>query len=116
VKTIVSFFKKVASWFGSGKAESAFNTALSLVPQLQPIVEFIASMTPNKADDEIVAAYKQYGVPLAKELLSANGLDKGALLMNLATQVAQKYYPRTPTNIIQLAIQVAVTALKAASK
>lgn len=110
---VKSFLSRIVGIFKSGKAEKAFNAVADLVPRAQPIVETIAALTPTKADDEIVAAYNRFGVPLLKQIDTTPAEDRGYLLLGLATQVLSKRYPGVATNILQSAIQLAVTAYKA---
>ena len=113
MRIIKQFFAKVAAWFGSGRAETDFNKALALVPKVAPVVEQIAILTPNRSVQELAAAYEHYGVPISADLLEAPGLEKGYLLLNLATTVLAVLVPGVPTRLIQLAIQAVYAAIKA---
>ncbi len=108
--SISSFFQNLLHKFESPKAKHAFETAGQIVNVALPYVEAIASMTPNRTDDEIVKAFEHFGVPLI-----AGGItDPGAALLSLATSVVSEKVPAgTAKNIIQLGIQAAVTGMKA---
>ena len=114
MNTIKRFFARVVAWFKAGDAERDFNRALAIIPQVAPVVEAIAAAAPNKTMAEIRAAYDQYAVPISAQLLTAEGLNRGLLLMELATKVLTALVPMSiPTRILQLAIQVVYTAIKA---
>lgn len=108
-----SFFSKVVGFFRSGKAEAAFNQVAALVPYALPVVEAIAKYTPTKTDDQIVAAYQRYGVPLLADLQKTPANQRGYLLLDLAAQVLAEKFPGVATNLLHSAVQVCVTAIKA---
>ena len=108
-----AFFKSILSVFTSGKAEKAFNTVAGIVPVALPIVEAIAGLTPNKSDDEILAAFRRFGVPAIAEIQNTPASQRGYLLLDLATKILAGKYPGVATNILNSAVQIAVTAMKA---
>jgi len=108
-----SLLSKLQGFFTSGKAEHAFDTVASLVPKALPIVQAIAAATPNKSVKEIIGLFSQYGVPLAHELLDTPPAIRGYALLHLATEELAKQVPGTPTNLLNAAVQLAVTAVKA---
>lgn len=105
--------KKLVEFFTSGKAEKAFNAAVALVPKALPIVQTIAALTPNKADDEIAAAFAKYAVPFNAAWLDAPRSQRGYLLLHLATEVLADEAPGVATNVLNTAVQLAVTGAKA---
>lgn len=113
----MNFLKKiiaaVVGFFKSGKAEAAFNKALELIPQALPIVQKIAALTPTRVDDEIVSAFAYYAVPFQSSYLALPREKRGYLLLQLATDVLAKEAPGVATNILNTAIQMAVTGAKA---
>lgn len=114
MKVIKSLFSKILNFFTGGQAEKAFNAVADLVPKVLPIVQMVAAITPTRADDEIIAAFQTYGVAENVALIRATPTDqRGGLLMQLATTVASRQWPGLATNILQSAIQLAVTGLKA---
>ncbi len=108
-----NILKKIVQFFTSGKAEKAFDTAVALVPKAIPIVQSITAMTPNKADDEIAAAFAKYAVPFNAAWLDAPREQRGYLLLHLATQILAAEAPGVATNILNTAVQLAVTGTKA---
>jgi hypothetical protein len=111
-----SFFAHIASWFHNPKVEAAFNTVAEILQNggVQTIVADIAALTPNKTVQEVIAAYNKYGVPIS-EGIATGVVTPGNALLNLATTLVQKNIKNPPTaSIIQTAIQLAVTAAKAA--
>jgi flavoprotein len=113
MKVITNVIQKIVAFFSSAKAEAALNQAAALVPKALPIVQELAAIAPNKTDQEILAAYQKYAVPLASHLLTANLAQRGYLLLQLATQVLAKNVPNVATNILDTAVQLAVTGTKA---
>jgi hypothetical protein len=114
--SISSFFGHIETWFHNPKVEAAFNTVASIIQSagVQTIVQEIGALTPNRTVQEITAAYAKYGVPTAT-LMSADPASTGAALLNLATVLVQKNLKNpAAVNLIQTAIQVCVTATKAA--
>lgn len=113
MKFIKGLIQKVIAYFTSGKAEAALNTAAELVPKALPIVQEIATLVPNRTIQEIAGAFETYAVPFSQELLSTPLAQRGYLLLELATQVLAKEVPGVATNILNTAVQLAVTGSKA---
>jgi hypothetical protein len=105
--------QKIVEFFTSAKAEAALNQAAALVPKAMPIVQDLAALAPNKTDQEILAAYQKYAVPFASQLLTTPVPQRGYLLLQLASQVLAKNVPSVAGNIIDTAVQLAVTGTKA---
>jgi len=110
LKTIA---QEVASLFGSGKAEAAFNQVVALVPKAAPIVQAIAAATPNRTTQEIEALFQKYAVPFSSGWANTPAASRGYLLLQLATTVLAQEVPGVATNILNSAVQLAVTGLKA---
>lgn len=113
---ISNFFKKIESWFTSPKVTAAFNTVAQVLENggVQTIVNDIAALTPNKTVQEVITAYTKYGIPVSTAITSGV-ISPGNALLNLATTLVQKNIKNTATDsIVQTAIQLAVTAAKAA--
>jgi len=111
---IASFLHKIEALFSKPAVQAAFNTVAQVLVVAEPIVAEIAALVPNKTVAEIMAAYEAYGVPVAATI-AADPTSTGNALLNLATTlVDQKIKNAAATNIIQTAVQIAVTALKAA--
>jgi hypothetical protein len=110
---IVKLLKKIGGFFASDKVQTAITTAATVAEAALPVVAVIAAMTPTKADDQILAAYRNYGIPVCETLLKTPPEKRGYALLDLATQVLQKQFPKLPVNVIMTAVQLAVTAVKA---
>src|SRR5262245_58036477 len=116
-----NFLKKiissVVSFFASPKAKQALETAASLVSIAAPIVQEISAITPNRTVQEIEAAYAKYAVPFSSTVLQSGPDAPGNALLNLATALLRANLPSAQasvaTNILQTAVQLAVTAVKA---
>jgi hypothetical protein len=108
-----SVVQKIVSFFTSASAEAALTRACELVPKALPIVQDLAAIAPNKTLQEIEAAFQKYGVPFSQQLLAAAPSQRGYLLLDLASQVLQQKFPGAATNILNTAVQLAVTGVKA---
>lgn len=113
MNTFKRIIQKIIAFFNSGKAEAALNQAAELVPKALPIVQEIASLTPNRTDDEIVAAFQKFAVPVATQYLATPVAQRGYVLLQLATQVLSTEFPGVATNVLNAAVQLAVTGAKA---
>jgi hypothetical protein len=105
--------KTIVSWFTSDRAGKALEQAAALVPEALPIVKQITLLTPTRADDEIIAAFEKFAIPGAQEFLATPIQRRGYVLLQLATAVLAARFPGVATNILNTAIQFAVTGLKA---
>ena len=105
--------QKIVSFFVSGKAEAALNLAAGLVPKALPIVQELAALVPNRTDQEIAAAFEKFAIPSAAQYLAAPQAHRGYVLLDIATQVLATRFPGVATNILNTAVQLAVTGLKA---
>ena len=108
-----SLIQKIVAFFSSGKAEAALSKAVELVPKALPIVEDLAALAPDKTVQQIAGAFQKYGVPFSEEYLSAPASQRGYLLLQLATQVLAAEVPGVATNVLNTAVQLAVTGVKA---
>jgi hypothetical protein len=113
MKFLKSVIQKIVGFFTSGKAEAALNQAAELVPMALPIVQEITALAPNKTDQEILAVFQKYAVPGAQQYLSTPVAQRGYVLLQLATQVLAQKVPGVATNILNAAVQLAVTGSKA---
>ena len=108
-----SLIRKIAEFFQSSRAEAALTSAAELVPKAIPIVQTVAALVPNKTDQEIAAAFAKYGQAFSSTWLTGPAGQRGALLLQLATQILAAELPGVATNIINTAVQLAVTGSKA---
>ena len=113
MKFLKSLIQKIAGFFTSGKAEAALTQAAELVPMALPIVQEIAALAPNRTDQEILAVFQKYAVPGAQQYLATPVAQRGYVLLQLATQVLSQEVPGIATNILNAAVQLAVTGSKA---
>jgi hypothetical protein len=113
VKFLKTIIQKIVGFFSSRNAQAALERAAALVPQALPIVKQIAALTPTRTDDEIVAAFEKFGVPCAQQYLSTPIASRGYVLLQLATAVLAAQFPSVATNVLNTAIQLAVTGAKA---
>ena len=111
--SLKSIVQKIVMFFKSGKVEAVLTEAADLVPKALPIVEQIATLAPNKTDQEILAAFQKYAVPDAATFLSVPLAQRGYVLLHLATEALAAEFPGTATNILNAAVQLAVTGMKA---
>jgi hypothetical protein len=113
MKFLKGLIQKVVAFFGSGKAEAALNQAVALVPKALPIVEAVGALTPNRTIQEIEAAFQKYAVPFSQEWCATAAAGRGYLLPQLATTVLSRELPGVTTNVLNTAVQLAVTGSKA---
>lgn len=105
----------ILRFFRAGAAK-VFEDIQSLVPIAMPIVEEIGKIAPTtepaRPDDEILAAYRRFAVPLSLDQLHATpATKKGYLLLQLATDVLARQYPSIATKVLNSAVQLAVAGL-----
>ena len=110
LKTVV---QKIVSFFSSAKAEAALNRACELAPKALPIVQDLASVAPDKTIQQIEGAFQKYGVLFSRELLATPASQRGFLLLELASQILAAECPGLATNVVNTAVQLAVTGFKA---
>ncbi len=113
MKFVDNIIQKIVGFFKSGKAEAALTEAASLVPKALPIVEEIAALVPNRTDQEILAAFQKYAVPVSSQVLATPVAQRGYVLLQLATQVLAKNLPNVATKVLNAAVQLAVTGSQA---
>ena len=110
---IKRIIQKIIGFFRSGRAEAVLTRAAELVPKALPIVEELASLIPNRTDREILAAFQKYAVPGAAQFLATPQPQRGYVLLHLATEILAGQFPSVATNILNTAVQLAVTGSKA---
>jgi hypothetical protein len=118
----VNIFQKVLqgveSFFQSGKATAALQQAAALVSIAAPIVQELEVLVPtnNRTVQAVEAAYANYAVPMASQIAS-NPTSINNALLNLASALLAKRLPPAQagaaTNILNTAVQLAVTAARA---
>jgi hypothetical protein len=113
MKFLTTLIRKIAAFFTSGKAEAALTEAAEFVPKALPIVEEIATLCPNRTDQEIAAAFEKFAVPFSSQILATPMGKRGYILLQLATDILSAKFPGTATNILNTAIQLAVTGSRA---
>jgi hypothetical protein len=118
-KAIKSFFSKVAALFTTPEGQKRVNDALTKAYDIMqvalPICETIASLTPTKTDDEIIALVKKYALPLALPDRPLTDGEKANTLRYAATSLVKQELVSVgvPANVIDLGVQLAYSALKA---
>jgi hypothetical protein len=106
-------FKKLWNIITSPKAQRAIEEAIELVPLALPIVQDLRSVDPKSASvDDIKAIYWKYKIPVI-ESIGNTPMGIGNALLNLATLLLSAKAPGASTSLLQTAIQLALTALKA---
>lgn len=112
-RRIGSGFTKAFAWL-NGPGKHSIETIMDIAQQALPVVEFIASLTPTRVDDEIIALFKVYGLPMAKaqSWLQFAQSERGGALLEAATAELRRRFPGLPDHVLQTAIQLAVVALK----
>jgi hypothetical protein len=113
---ITAGLKKFWEVIASPKARSAVEQAASLVAIALPIVDELSAIDPKTAKlKEVTDAYRKYGIPIIQSY-TQDPTSIGNALLNLATQILRAKLPADravlPTNILNTAVQLAVTAIK----
>lgn len=102
----MSFFGKIKSVFSPSK----LNRVKGVVGSVYPIVEFVAKMTPTRADDEILQCANMLGV---REFLTSSPEKTGETLKELAIKAAQKKFTDVPVEVLARAVESAYQQMKA---
>ena len=112
---MANIFSSILHWFQGShpKVQAALDQAAHIAQVALPIVEQIAALTPTRTDDEIIAAYKHFAVPVIDAQVSGGIGGAGAALLSLGTAVVQAQFPGLPVSLVQTGVQLAVTAYKA---
>jgi hypothetical protein len=105
-------FKWLTSFVDGPKAQKIVEDIETVAHVAIPVIEYIAKLTPNKADDEIAAVLKQYGVAEAEKFLALPAEHRGMALLAAATTGVQKLLPHIPVSSIQTGIQIALAGFK----
>jgi hypothetical protein len=113
MKSLQNVIRKIVGFFQSGRAEAALATAANLVPKALPIVQEIATLAPNRTDEELLAVFQKFAVPGAQQYLNTPVSQRGYVLLQLATQILSAELPGVATNVLNAAVQLAVTGSKA---
>ena len=109
---MLKFFKKLFDFFTRAAARAA-QLAQNIAADALPLLADIAARTKNRTDDEILGLFTAYGVPGAQAYLALPAADRGAALLKVATSVLAARFPDVATHVIQLAVQMALTQLRA---
>lgn len=111
-KAIGKFFQTMFSWFSGNQAQKIAEAIKNYAIAALPVVEFIASLTPTRADDEIVDLFKRLLLPNVEAYLALPKEDRGAALMAAGLSLLQKQFPDVPVSQLRAAIELAVQAMK----
>jgi hypothetical protein len=111
------FFSRCIAFFKSPKLDKALATTYDVMQIAMPFVEVIAQMTPNKADDEIVAVIKEFAVPVAVPTSPMTDLEKSMFLKTAAVTAVKKEVNKAdvPDSVINAAVELAYLAVKSAA-
>jgi hypothetical protein len=114
---IANGLKKIWSVISSPKAQKAIAQAAALVEIALPIVQELSAINPKSAKiQQVFDAYEKYGVPMIANY-TQDPKSIGNALLNLASEILRKKLPASQadaaTNILNTAVQLAVTAIKA---
>ena len=113
LQAIGGFFAKVFRWFAIDAAQRVAEKVRQYCMAALPVVEFIASMTPTRIDDEIIALCKKFGLSNLDKYLALPQEERGEALMAAAISELQKRFPYAPISQLRAAIEFAVVISKA---
>ncbi len=114
---IAAGLKKLWEIISSPNARNAVEQAASLIDIALPIVNELSAIDPKTAKlKEVADVYRKYGIPMIQSY-TQDPTAIGNALFNLATQLLRSQLPAAkaslPNNILNTAVQLAVTAIKA---
>lgn len=92
--------------------KKALSTVDALIVDALPIVKQIASLTPTRADDEMIRLFETFGQPAIEKWLALPPAQRGKALLSVGEAELQKAYPDLPLNQISAAVAFAVTLMK----
>ncbi len=104
----MNWLMRIGSWFGG----RYMRDAVGLAEQALPIVRLVATLTPTRADDEILRAAQELGVPIAKQWLALEPSDRGRALLQIASSALKARVPSAAGRVIDLAVQLAVVRMR----
>lgn len=112
MRKIKVLFNKLMNLFADQTYQKVIDLLVFLTPlvnEAYPVVKKIAELTPNKVDDQILAAYEHFGV---KDVFDPN-IDKNEALRNLARIVLKKQTKEPIKDYVaNAAIEIAYTQFK----
>ncbi|MFN0165603.1 MAG: hypothetical protein ACKV22_04155 [Bryobacteraceae bacterium] len=109
LKKLIELFSR---YFQSGQAEKDLLKARNLVGAALPLVQALATLTPSRSDDEIVALFTQYSLPYVDRFLALPAEKRGLALMDAASTLLGRQHPGTATRILNAAVQMAYMAFR----
>lgn len=110
---IKNVFVKVWRFLISDDAQNAVRKATELAELAIPIVTALGTIDPKLATlKDVEKAYRTLAVPYLDQY-SEQPESIGNALLNLATELLRRKAGPTPTNILNTAVQLAVTIYKA---
>ena len=105
-------FIKAWKFINSDKADKIAKYLQDLMLQALPIVKLVASLTPTRIDDELIALFERFALPGVEEFLKLPIDQRGKALFEVAVKEMQKKYPNLPLTVIHKAVQDAVLYYK----
>ena len=102
----MSFINKIKSVFSPSK----LHRVKGVVGSVYPIVEFVAKMTPTRADDEILQCANMLGV---RDFIYSTPENTGTALKEVAIKAAQKKFKDVPVEVLARAVEAAYQQMKA---
>lgn len=111
-----NIIKKVVNFILSDRTKNAVEQATDLINIALPVVESLSKINTKTAKiEDVVNAYKTYGVPIVATY-TENPTSIGNALLNLATDVLRQKLPaekaNIATHILNTAVQLALTIVK----
>ena len=112
----MNIFARFGDWishlFKDPRVEKAFVVIGQIAQEAEPLVAAIAAIVPNKTFQQVVDAYHEYGIPFSQQLTN-DPTAIGNYLQTLAVSVLQKNHQDKAVNILNTAVNIAVSVLKA---
>lgn len=100
---IKKVFAKLAAWFNGDQPAKVMEIAKTALP----FVSAFATLTPTRADDELIRLFERYGLPSVDRWLTFPQNERGIALAWGVSRLLAKKYPSMPTRIIRWAVETA---------
>lgn len=113
MKTLKRWLSGLFGALSGGPNSKGFKAASHLAEKALPYVELVAKLTPTRADDEIFALARRFGL-FADEGRTMTPADKEHLLFDAAVAAMKKKLDTSgvPDSVVDLAVQAAYTAFR----
>jgi hypothetical protein len=115
MKTLKAILQKIAAFFGSGKAQQAFNAiadhAAAALPFIDAAAQIITGITPTAVDDAALAVIGAK-FPRLFDGTIKTGDELKLYALGVAAELFEQKYPHLGTSIARASVQLAYIGRK----